>query len=38
MPCRQGTPVKGINQNPSAGVTGTTERTVSRGRYVGVLA
>ncbi|MFD4328562.1 integrase core domain-containing protein [Nocardioides sp. NPDC058538] len=35
---RQGTPVKGINQNPSAGVTGTAERTVSKGGYVGVLA
>lgn len=33
-----GTPMKTAGQNPSAGVTGTAQRTVSRGGYVGVLA
>ncbi|WP_402378214.1 integrase core domain-containing protein [Isoptericola rhizosphaerae] len=35
---RQGTPMKTTGQNPSAGVTGTARRTVSKGGYVGVLA
>lgn len=35
---RQGTPMTGTGQNPSAGVTGTAQRTVSKGGYVGVLA
>jgi putative transposase len=35
---QQGTPMTTAGQNPSAGVTGTTQRTVSKGGYVGVLA
>ena len=35
---RRGTPMKGAGQNPSAGTTGTAQRTVSNGGYVGVLA
>lgn len=35
---RQGTPMKSAGQNPSAGITGTAKRTVSKGGYVGVLA
>ena len=35
---QQGTPMKTAEQNPSAGVTGTAQRTVSKGGYVGVLA
>ncbi|GAB2473156.1 hypothetical protein GCM10007967_29810 [Xylanimonas ulmi] len=34
---RQGTPMKTTSQNPSAGVTGTALRTVTKGGYVGVL-
>jgi putative transposase len=34
----QGTPMKTTGQNPSAGVTGTAQRTVPKGGYVGVLA
>lgn len=33
-----GTRIKGAGNNPSAGVTGSAERTVSRGGYVGALA
>jgi len=33
-----GTPMKGAGHNPSAGLTGTAVRTVSKGGYVGVLA
>ena len=33
-----GTPMKGTGRNPSAGTTGTAERTVSKGGYIGVLA
>jgi putative transposase len=33
-----GTPIKGTGRNPSAGTTGTAERTVSKGGYIGVLA
>ncbi|MHB1011050.1 MAG: hypothetical protein ACYC1E_17905 [Propionibacteriaceae bacterium] len=35
---RQGTPMKTAGQNPSAGITGTAQRSVSKGGYVGVLA
>jgi hypothetical protein len=35
---QQGTPMTTAGQNPSAGVTGTAQRTVSKGGYVGVLA
>jgi putative transposase len=35
---RQGTPMKTAGQNPSAGISGTAQRTVSKGGYVGVLA
>ncbi len=35
---RTGTPMKDAGQNPSAGVTGTARRKVSKGGYVGVLA
>lgn len=35
---QQGTPMKNAAQNPSAGVTGTAQRTVSKGGYIGVLA
>ncbi len=35
---QQGTPMKNARQNPSAGVTGTAQRTVSKGGYIGVLA
>jgi transposase InsO family protein len=34
----QGTPMKTAGQNPSAGISGTAQRTVSKGGYVGVLA
>jgi hypothetical protein len=33
-----GTPMKGVDQNPSAATTGTAVRTVSKGGYVGALA
>lgn len=33
-----GTPMKGAGHSPSAGITGTAERTVPKGGYVGVLA
>jgi putative transposase len=35
---RAGTTIKTAGRNPSVGVTGTTQRTVPRGGYVGVLA
>ena len=35
---RQGTPMKTARQNPSAGISGTAQRTVSKGGYIGVLA
>ena len=35
---RQGTPMKTAGQNPSAGITGTAQQTVSKGGYVGALA
>ena len=35
---RQGTPMKTAGQNPSAGITGTAQRSVSKGGYVGALA
>ncbi len=35
---RQGTAMKATSQNPSAGITGSAQRTVSKGGYVGVLA
>ena len=35
---RQGTPMKTAGQNPSAGITATAQRSVSKGGYVGVLA
>jgi len=35
---RQGTPMKTAGQNPSAGIIGTAQRSVSKGGYVGVLA
>jgi putative transposase len=35
---QEGTPMKTAGQNPSAGVTGTATRTVSKGGYIGVLA
>jgi putative transposase len=35
---QEGTPMKTASQNPSAGVTGTATRTVSKGGYIGVLA
>jgi putative transposase len=35
---RHGTPMKTAGQNPSAGISGTAQRTVSKGGYVGVLA
>lgn len=35
---REGTPMKTAGGNPSAGVTGTARRVVSKGGYIGVLA
>lgn len=37
-PVLPGHSLRASTKNPSAGVTGTTERTVSKGGYVGVLA
>ena len=35
---QQGTPMKTTRQNPSAGISGTAMRTVTKGGYVGALA